>query len=523
MPAEYLIPYTDNDTVEFIGLPLGESLMIISCSALESYKKKIIAGLLMATQCIYTYQQRTIIGDEFEQLLMNTACGSTLWPFIEEVSHNATNQTLQISKSPVAHVKKKPWTFIVYIAADNNLRTFAAYNLKQMAAIGSNDQINIVAHLDICLNTKQKTTRRYFIEKNKIVHVNPEDPNTQRMDSGNPQTLISCCKWAIENYPAQDYALILWNHGTGILDPAHYGKAINTSELFTFNPNINKLELDRSVPFLELFDKDNQDYRGICWDDSSGNFLTNQKLEFALNEVCNGLLKGKKLTILGFDACLMAMLEIATLTKKYAHIMVGSQEVELGTGWDYTKVLTPFAQGKVDPITFAKNIVSSYQATYQAVTNDYTQSAMDLGKIPLLEQNIDAVGQLLIACMKKQKLNSVKNALRTSRNKFCTHFDEPSYIDLHNFYTNIKNNLNLFALTDTDEQKILIDALSKKIDEGLSLINEVAFAYTSGSNLKNARGISIYFPDHRMHNSYPQTIFATTNSWAVLVAQYIFS
>ncbi len=30
-----------------------------------------------------------------------------------------------------------------------------------------------------------------------------KDQSTQRMDSGDPQTLISFCKWAISHYPAK--------------------------------------------------------------------------------------------------------------------------------------------------------------------------------------------------------------------------------------------------------------------------------------------------------------------------------
>src|SRR5882724_6909888 len=45
-------------------------------------------------------------------------------------------------------LSKKPWTIIIYMAADNDLRNFATRNIKQMASIGSNDQINIVVHLD---------------------------------------------------------------------------------------------------------------------------------------------------------------------------------------------------------------------------------------------------------------------------------------------------------------------------------------------------------------------------------------
>ena len=43
---------------------------------------------------------------------------------------------------------KKSWTFIVYIAADNDLRIFAANNIKQMAQVGSNENLNIA----VCLS-----------------------------------------------------------------------------------------------------------------------------------------------------------------------------------------------------------------------------------------------------------------------------------------------------------------------------------------------------------------------------------
>ena len=71
------------------------------------------------------------------------------------------------------------------------------------------------------------------------------------MDSGNPETLIKFCRFAIKNFPADHYVLILWNHGTGIIDIGQYS-AFNSSKLFRYNPDINMLELDRSMPFLRI-------------------------------------------------------------------------------------------------------------------------------------------------------------------------------------------------------------------------------------------------------------------------------
>lgn len=437
------------------------------------------------------------------------------------IEHEAAKEILitSLENIPITRSSaKKPWTFIVYIAADNDLRAFVVNNLKQMASIGSNQNINIVAHMDIRLNGNEKVTRRYLVEKNKLTQMNVNDPKTQRMDSGDPKTLISCCEWAINNYPAEHYALIMWNHGTGILDPDRY-KIINPSELFIFNSETNRLELDRSIGFLELINCADLNDKGICWDNTTGNFLSNKKLELALNEVCSRLLGGKKIDIIGFDACLMSMIEVASMLKKYAYIMVGSQEVELGTGWDYSRILAPFNAGSLNPTSFATHIVNEYRNAYHKITHDYTQSALNLSKIKSLEDNVSHVAQILVECLKKQRNNGVKKVLQQCRNKKnCTHFDEPSYIDLHHLYTNINNSLATFDMADKSN---MCNKLRNTVQQGVALIEQAVIANTAGKKLANARGISIYFPEKRIHRSYPDSLFAQQTSWTSLLNHYL--
>jgi hypothetical protein len=282
-----------------------------------------------------------------------------------------------------------------------------------MSSIGSNDRCNIVAHLDIRINGNKKITRRYYVQHDTIVCVNEGDPNTQQMDSGDPNTLVSCCQWAIQNYPAENYMLVFWNHGTGIIDPAT-GKIINSVDLFTFNNATHKLDLDRSVGFLDVITTLEKEQRGICWDDSTGHYLTNQKLDEALGFICKNYLNGGKFSIIAFDACLMSMLEIANILKPYANIMVSSQEVELSTGWDYTRALSPFLTTTPSKVELAKNIVRMYGQAYDNVTDDYTQSAIDLETITALEKNVHTLARLLIESLKKQSNNSVKNAIYAS-------------------------------------------------------------------------------------------------------------
>jgi len=440
------------------------------------------------------------------------------------VGDNITNDIIQEISCEIPSIQvtrsKKQWTVIIFMAADNDLRGFAARNIKQMAAIGSNSFLNIVVELHIRISGNKKITRRYFIENGKINHVNATDPHSQRMDSGDQQTLISCCQWAMRDYPADQYALILWNHGTGIVDPTG-GRIVHATELFTFNPAINKLELDRSVGFLDFIERLDPEHRGICWDDSSGNYLTNQKLQEALDHICDNFLGGRKIAIIGFDACLMAMVEIADLIKHRGHIMVGSQEVELGTGWNYQLVLSQFLQGSPTPSDFGRHIVHMYEKTYNKVTNDYTLSAIDLDNINKLDGNINAVSHALLECLNNQLNNSVRISIKNCRDKGnCTHFDEPSYIDLHHFYTNLYAHIGNLQVTG-DNANNAKQHLGQLLQEGCALLQELALANTASKNLAKARGLSIYFPERKIHFSYYKTPFAKNNEWASFLTQYL--
>lgn len=415
--------------------------------------------------------------------------------------------------------EKKPWTFIVYAAADNNLRDYASRNIKQMSMIGSNQNVNLCVHLDIRLHGSKKMTRRYYIEKNNPVQVDLRDEKTP-MDSGDPQTLISACRWAITNYPADRYILVLWNHGTGIIDP--YGRRqIDTKMLYVYNPHTNVYELDRSIGFLDLIEALN-DPKGICWDDSTGNYLTNQKLETALTEIKNNVMGGKKLDIIAFDACLMSMLEVAEITKRYANIQIASEEVEPGPGWKYDEALAPFLRGAPDAHTLASHIVDAFAVAYRPHGNhpgfvDYTQSALDLAFMDQLEANVDHLASSLTAALMSDSGQQYRNLIAQAKKKGnCTHFNEPTYIDLLHFYNNLYRMIREhFSNLDTLSTDIL-----RIIQEGQGLIKRVVIRNVCGSNLPQASGISIFFPDRKIHPSYKKSNFAK-NNWVKFLTAYL--
>lgn len=178
------------------------------------------------------------------QLITAVAIGhKTKSPLELELTSQILNHSNQVLRNPtiiqepgnITFKEPKDWTIIIYMAADNDLANFARKNLMQLATIGSNDRVNILVQLDTTIQRQKKVTLRYFIEENKLTITNYNDPASQQMDSGSPHTLIDCCRWAMENFPAKNYMLDLWNHGIGIID-IERRRMLNPSELFTFNP-----------------------------------------------------------------------------------------------------------------------------------------------------------------------------------------------------------------------------------------------------------------------------------------------
>lgn len=123
---------------------------------------------------------------------------------------------------------------------------------------------------------------------------------------GDENTLKEFINFTYANYEADYYDLVMWNHGGGAI--------------------------------LGFGADENYDYDALT-----------------LTEISSGLKKtqfigeGNKFEWVGFDACLMGMIEVADVMSDYAKYMIASEKVEAGAGWDYScfRVLGDGAHGRV--------------------------------------------------------------------------------------------------------------------------------------------------------------------------------
>jgi hypothetical protein len=256
-------------------------------------------NLINLTQTLSPHIQTQIIfhSKDNENIKNNT---KDFFDFLNNAKVNNNYHQLKSHKVNSHKQEKKQWTVLIYVAGVNDLYKYALRNIEQMIQVGSNDQLNILIHFDFHIKGKTKETKHFYVEKNNLLQIGDLEPQ----DSGDINNLIAAVKWAETNYPSTYFSLILWNHGTGSCDPHFMRKIVNPNDFFFYDKKNNKISLDRSKEFLKYIENKDEEIteKGICFDDTTRNYLDNKKLSLALEKIYQ-LRNQKKIDVLLMDAC----------------------------------------------------------------------------------------------------------------------------------------------------------------------------------------------------------------------------
>lgn len=359
-----------------------------------------------------------------------------------------------------ASAQVKDWTVAIFLNADNNLDPFGIEDQNEMARVGSNANMNIVTMID----RERGPAQINYIEKNKIVKIK----GLGEVDMGNYNELVKFASFIKENYPAKHYCFTIWNHGSG-------WKNKNVSAIF----------------------------RGISYDDSSNNHITNAQLTAATTKMAQIL--GQKIDVFNMDACLMQMVEVGHAIKDNVRFMVASEELEPGKGAPYDDILAGVKKG-MTPAAFANNWVNAFAKSYNGGSQGHdesTQSAIDMSKFGTM---VDAINGLAKALMSGKYSADVKAALLKTQK-----FDSPENIDLLHFVELLRA-----RMSGNESIKTACDKL-------LSAGQAVVINYkNTGYSTKNAKGIAIYLPaDFRLESKYLSLSFAKATLWADMIQTFL--
>jgi len=247
------------------------------------------------------------------------------------------------------------WAFIVFLNADNNLESFGHEDVAEMGVAGSTAYVHIAALFD----TASGPGQIIYVTQGGYDVISDEGET----DMGAWQTLRDFGVWAVQNYPARHYAFTMWNHGAG------WEKGAQPK-----NPVLKGFSND-----------DNGSYEGIS--------VANGDYAQALAGITAAL--GAKLDIVGFDACLMGMWEVAHESAPYVDFLVASEETEPGAGWAYDQFLPGLvADYQMSAVELASSIVDAY---YNSGSGNSTLAVTDLNTLDELEVAINALADAMMA------------------------------------------------------------------------------------------------------------------------------
>ncbi len=341
---------------------------------------------------------------------------------------------------PAQNVKAgTTWTVLVYLDADNDLEEFAITDFAEMASVGSSANLNIVVQFDRIdgydtSNDDWEDCQRFVVTNGMTPTVANavsdwgDGSGGREVNMGDQATLLDFINWGTTNYPADNTMLILWNHGSGWYRSASLPPVI----------------------------------KSICNDFTSGSSLAMDEVRSALDSATNDV------TALGFDACLMGMLEVAyEFRNTGASVMVASEEVIPGDGWPYDTILTDLAADTtIEPDALGQVIVDAYYAEY----SDYTLSAVRLSEISTLADRV----------------NVLADAMRSDWNTTT--------------FTNI-----VTAAQNVSTQ-----------------MSNVVIAEQHGSSYEGSNGLAIYFPQTSVHANYSSSLLFTADTlWDDFASDFV--
>jgi len=403
------------------------------------------------------------------------------------------------------------WTFMVYQAADNDLEQFGISDFNEMETVGSNDDVQIIVQFDRSpqydiSNGNWTDTRRFRVmqDLNTSTISSPAVQNLGEVNMGAPQSLVDFVRWAIQNYPAQRYCLVLWDHGGGWKGMKPGGRGLRTTPL-PVPPNavqlsdlVNTGGGNAGGPGIEFKNPFRSGWgpgKDVCVDETDNDRLMTDEIAGALQSV------GTRIDVIGFDACLMGMIENAYEIRELVSYMVGSEETEPGDGWAYDQVLSAIRSNPdMTAAQLSTTLVQKYAQFYGSDSQtDQTFSAVDMSKIEAVVTALNGFAQALGTANSWTQVDQARGASDS--------YNKGQHIDLYDFADRVGGLVPVVA-SQTNGLKTALNAF-------------VIENYAEPSHA-NSHGMAVYFPpssayDPRYANGILKIDFAADTQWDEMI------
>ncbi|WP_241982042.1 clostripain-related cysteine peptidase [Cryobacterium ruanii] len=359
------------------------------------------------------------------------------------------------------------WTVLTYSIADTDLEPYMMVDVDEMGQVGSSENLSIVALVDRAADYSSDPvlglddwTGGKLLEINEGSATEVEDLGD--VNTGDPAVLAEFVRRGIEEYPADNYALIISDHGAS--------------------------------------------WPGVGGDESSDNdSLSLAEIDTALATGLNAV-GVDKLDLLGFDACLMATYEVASTLAPRADLLLASQELEPGHGWDYTAL--DAASVPVNGQTLGSALLAGFaaQAADEGNESGITLSLVDLTRMTAVDDALATFSAALV-----DRAAAVAPVVGVSLAGTLGFGRSPDPLeDTH------MTDLGILA------GEIGVEALdvSDAADDLVRVINDAVLDKVDGLATLGATGLSIYFPPQQEYFSADYLSLDPTGGWSDFLSSY---
>ena len=403
-------------------------------------------------------------------------------------------------------MSEKEWTIMIYMAGDNNLAVDMAYAMEQIKEVAAegNQSPNLFVYYDgnspaiptmycdFSAAGKPRYVRSYKVPKKLYAVAKKENENAADI-----RAILNFVDWCVNTVEvennngeisygrrAQKYALIFSGHSLGFQDIGLFkdetsGKSLTMKDFYA-----GLWGMTRTQKQLE-------------------DFADEAELEGEAREIATKVLLGQKLDILGFDSCVMGMLEVGYQFNDLAKTMIASEGSVPSAGWTYAKILGCLAREEnrnLDTRKVAELFVNKFVRSQDAYTVggvSVDMAAWDLNRFKDLSAGFDGLSVALLDCFEDKKSRIYRQMARVILQVHwqCQSYMYDQNVDLGDFCELLDRECGRVAEEiggeEVDQLKLVQEQCRSVLEE---LQEAVILSGFSGGGYQYSNGVSVFFP-----------------------------
>jgi hypothetical protein len=346
------------------------------------------------------------------------------------------------------------WLVMLFLGGERDLLPFGRMLLDEAALVGSSDRMAVVAEIEPATAGEQPLRGPILTGEIALQKIGVTKTKSHS------ETIIEFVDHSKENYEARNRALILWDHGNGWQNVHVFEKVVAATEV------ANERDEAQTGDSQPLFVND---------------------LRAVLDEK-------RDIAVVGFDACLMSMIEIAFQLRDRAQFMVASQHLQpAARGWPYEALLRALTLNpRMEPEELVRTMVDTYAGSYNGAGDAVTLSGLRLSaEVDRAVAAIDSFASALLDAIHDSDHNtngSLRGDVVMAR-RHSQVFGNPDYIDIVSFCEQIQK-----WLPESLEEKPQIDRAADLVKRAIARF-VVRHTRSSSASVAHANGVSIYFPN----------------------------